>query len=354
MGDSQGVTLDQYLNRKGGKVAADWAIRIMTPVMDALQQAHSQNVPHGPINPDTVFLSNQGQVEVLEAHGPDAQLMPGYAAPELYQSNAQQAPSAAVYAIAATLYRAITGWAPPHAASRLQGKTFLAPSDLGVSLQPHVEAALMKALAIEPVYRFPSIAEFQTALNGTVQDAAATPPPAPALSPALIPRSVDPHAETKPISAAFKAPLYDIHSVETKPITLPPLPVVNTPLETPKPPRGKQPLPLWLIAIGCGIVGLVGFFLFRNEAGPPAPVIQSFTADRTQIEQGEQVILSWSVRGDADVTIDPGGKPVPSFGQIAVAPAETTTFTLRARNTRTIVAQEVTIQVAGRRRSRSR
>lgn len=343
MSDPQGNTLSQYLEKKGGKIAAEWALRILTPIMDTVQQAHVGKLLHGPVNPDTIFLTNQGQVKLVVPDQPDAQLKPGYAAPETYQSSGPQAASADVYSIAATLYRAITGWAPPNGPDRLQGKIFLTPSDLGATLPPHLEAALMKALAIRPSDRFQSIAELQMALSGI----------APAVAPETVPAAVDPTAETKPMAASYGPPGNDIHTVETKPIIVPPLPVVNTPWPSASPTHGKRTLPLWLIVSLCALVGLVGFVLFKNEAGPPAPVIQSFTAERSQIQPGEESILSWSVRGDADVTIDPGGKPVPLFGQIAVAPTQTTTYTLRARNTTTIAVQELTIQVVGRRRSRA-
>src|SRR5207302_8100184 len=126
---------------------------------------------------------------------------------------------------------------------------------------------------------------------------------APPAAPSAPRPAADPGAETKPMQARPESPAYDIHSVPTKPMTSLLLPLVYTPLETSAPVRAKAQLPLWLIAVLCGVVGLVGFVLFKNEAGPPVPVIQSFTADRAQVQPGQQAILSWSVQGDADVTI---------------------------------------------------
>ena len=39
MSDSQGVTLEQYLERKGGKLAPEWAVRIISAAMEPLARA---------------------------------------------------------------------------------------------------------------------------------------------------------------------------------------------------------------------------------------------------------------------------------------------------------------------------
>ncbi|MBN2541299.1 DNRLRE domain-containing protein [bacterium] len=78
---------------------------------------------------------------------------------------------------------------------------------------------------------------------------------------------------------------------------------------------------------------------------PTSPVINSFTADSTTIDEGESVNLSWSVTDATSVSISQGIGPVALSGSTSVSPAETTTFTLTATNSADSSTATVTITV---------
>ncbi len=81
------------------------------------------------------------------------------------------------------------------------------------------------------------------------------------------------------------------------------------------------------------IIILLLFFLSSCSATTPsAPIISSFTADDTTIDEGDSVTLSWSVTDASTVTINPGGLIVALSGSTSVSPNETTTYTLTATN----------------------
>ena len=67
-----------------------------------------------------------------------------------------------------------------------------------------------------------------------------------------------------------------------------------------------------------------------NGISPTVPVINSFTADSTNIEEGEIVTLSWSVTDAVTVILNPGNLIVALSGSTSVTPTETTTYTLTA------------------------
>lgn len=100
-------------------------------------------------------------------------------------------------------------------------------------------------------------------------------------------------------------------------------------------------LALLVLLAGCGGVTL--------DPDPTDPIIDSldFTASPTEIQAGEEVILSWDVSDAAtNVSIDGNGQVVGDnlelSGQISVFPVVTTTYTLTASNdvdTQTLVAQ---------------
>src|SRR5260370_6452733 len=62
----EGITLDDYLKRKEGRIPFEKALRIMMPVMDALREVHKANIMHRDISPDNVYLCNSGPVKLLD------------------------------------------------------------------------------------------------------------------------------------------------------------------------------------------------------------------------------------------------------------------------------------------------
>jgi len=74
------------------------------------------------------------------------------------------------------------------------------------------------------------------------------------------------------------------------------------------------------------------------------PVINSFTANPTSINEGDSCTLAWDVTGAAAVAIDNGIGAVPASGDIETRPSTTTTYTLIAATT-SRVTKSVTVTV---------
>ena len=171
----EGVTLKEYLAKKGGRISFEEAKGIMMPVMDALREVHQAGMLHRDISPDNIYITTTAQVKILDfgaaryfageqSKSLSVILKPGYAPEEQYRSNGKQGAWTDVYATAATLYRAITGQTPPEALDRMAEDTLAPPSRLGVNILPPAEQALLKALAVNAGQRFQSMGEFQQAL----------------------------------------------------------------------------------------------------------------------------------------------------------------------------------------------
>ena len=207
----EGVTLRQYLEQQpGGRIGVADALKLLMPVMDALRAVHKAGLLHRDLAPDNIYLTADGRIKLLDfgaaryaasEHSKSLSIIlkPGYAPEEQYRSKGKQGPWTDVYGLAATFYRAITGSVPPEALDRTEEDELLPPSKLGIAIQPHQEAVLLKALAIKAPLRYQSIHEFQqawrtAALPVSAPSAAAgmaestpppvTPGPAPALGPA--------------------------------------------------------------------------------------------------------------------------------------------------------------------------
>jgi serine/threonine protein kinase len=181
-----GMSMKDYLKRQpGGRIPYATAVRILTPVLDALREVHAAGLVHRDISPDNIFITRQKQIKLLDfgaaryAIGEHSKsltsvLKHGYAPVEQYSTKGNQGPWSDVYAVAATIYRCITGSVPPDAMERLQGDTLRSPRQFDVEIPPSAEAALLKGLALKVPQRFETIEQFQKAL---------TPPEPPLLQP---------------------------------------------------------------------------------------------------------------------------------------------------------------------------
>ncbi|MEA3454110.1 MAG: C13 family peptidase [Candidatus Caldatribacteriota bacterium] len=78
---------------------------------------------------------------------------------------------------------------------------------------------------------------------------------------------------------------------------------------------------LFALMVGCG------------PSGTSVPVIISFFANPTIIDEGDNSTLAWEVSGAVSVMITPEVSSVGLAGNFVVSPSETTTYTLTATNT---------------------
>jgi len=171
-----GMTLKEYLKRQPGeRMPFDVAVKALTPIMDALREVHKSGIVHRDISPDNIFITRQKQVKLLDfgaaryAMGEHSKsltsiLKQGYAPIEQYSSKGNQGPWTDVYAVAATIYRCITGEIPPDAMDRVQGECIKSPKQMGIEIPYSAELGLLQGLALKAAERFESIHLFQSSL----------------------------------------------------------------------------------------------------------------------------------------------------------------------------------------------
>ncbi len=171
----EGLTLEQYLVREGGRLSFERAGAIMMPVLDALREIHEVGFMHRDISPDNIFIDKRGRVVLIDFGAARQELREkskslsvilkaGYAPEEQYRSKGKQGPWTDIYAAGATLYRCLTGQVPPEAMDRLAEDELIPPSKLGIEIEPQREAALLKALAIRAKDRYQAVDDFQAEL----------------------------------------------------------------------------------------------------------------------------------------------------------------------------------------------
>ncbi|MDO4987631.1 MAG: serine/threonine-protein kinase [Synergistes sp.] len=174
----EGGTMLQYLKAHNGKISFEEATRLLFPIMDALDIVHGANLIHRDISPDNVFITNDGQVRLLDfgaaknalalanQKSHSVVLKKGYSPAEQYQTRGQLGPWSDVYSMGATLYRSITGELPPDAVDRLGDEDPIElPSAKGAVLPDYAERAIMRALSLSASQRFQSMGDFKNALS---------------------------------------------------------------------------------------------------------------------------------------------------------------------------------------------
>lgn len=171
----EGATLKEYVRQNGGRMSYAQALRLLAPILGALESVHATQLLHRDISPDNIYVTRSGDAKLLDFGAArynmggekslSVILKPGFAPEEQYRSHGRQGPWTDIYALGATFYYALTGTVPPSSLDRLQQDDIIPFSRAGVILPTGIEQVLMKALAPRAEVRWQSIAEFRAALN---------------------------------------------------------------------------------------------------------------------------------------------------------------------------------------------
>ena len=171
----EGVTLKEHIKKVGGKIPAEQLISSIEPVIRSLQEIHERDLIHRDISPDNIMLLSDGSVKLLdfgaardysenEEKSLSVMLKPGYAPEEQYRTKGKQGPWSDVYALCATMYRCITGVAPIESMERLRKDELKKPSELGIVINPKIEQAILKGMAVYSEERYQSMEQLLTDL----------------------------------------------------------------------------------------------------------------------------------------------------------------------------------------------
>ncbi len=173
----EGISLEDFVQRKGGKISEDLALNLLVPILDGLNQVHQKKMLHRDIKPANIYLTKAGTAILLDfgaarfAIGQNSQtvsviLTAGFAPFEQYLQKAGEllGPWTDIYAYAATLYAVTTGMPPDNAINRHQHDTLLAPIQIIPTLTLQFSQAVMAALTLDTKQRPQTAQAFQSLL----------------------------------------------------------------------------------------------------------------------------------------------------------------------------------------------
>lgn len=166
-----GITLKQYMQKKGGKLAWREALHFITQIMKALSHAHSRGIIHRDIKPHNIMVLRDGSLKVADfgiarltsaAQATLTQEALGsvhYISPEQARGSRIDARSD-IYSAGVVLYEMITGRLPYEGDSPVAvaiqhiNSIPLSPREIDPEIPEALEAITMKAMASDVNQRY--------------------------------------------------------------------------------------------------------------------------------------------------------------------------------------------------------
>lgn len=171
----EGKTLEQIME-EGRRFSVQEAKDFVCRILEGLRQVHPLDIIHCDISPETIFVTNTGEIKLLDfgatryvttANSKSLAIIlkQGFAPEEQYRSRGERGPWTDVYALGAVMYYMITGVVPVESVDRALMDELKEPSKLGVQIPANIENALMNALNVYQNDRTPSAEIFYQELN---------------------------------------------------------------------------------------------------------------------------------------------------------------------------------------------
>ncbi|MGN0154152.1 MAG: protein kinase [Lachnospiraceae bacterium] len=147
-----GITLKQYV-KENGALSFQELLPLITPVIQSLIQVHKHGLIHRDISPENLMIGIDNQLHLIDFGAASIEnhhdsksvtimLKSGYAPPEQYLDDGKQGAWTDIYALCATMYMALTGFAPTDSIRRIQ-------QDELPSLAAHADISSWQAASIE-------------------------------------------------------------------------------------------------------------------------------------------------------------------------------------------------------------
>lgn len=170
-----GVSFEQYLRANSGRISVEETLEIIKPVLMGLKVLHERSIVHRDINPKNIFITADNKVKLIDfgtAKFCDENertrtniVSDGYAPPEQYKTRSVEGAYTDIYAVGATMYRAITGNVPTPVLERaMEADKMPTPKAVVPDVPEIIDIAIMKAMAIKPKLRFQTVDEMMSAL----------------------------------------------------------------------------------------------------------------------------------------------------------------------------------------------
>ena len=169
----EGVSLKKFLQSNTGFLSWEQVKKLFVPLFTTLSIIHNAGIIHRGISPENIIVTTDGELKltgfcISSIRTSNTGLLPefysGYTAPEQYSSLEWQGTWTDVYAIAAVLYRILTGCMPLDAQTRTRNDTLVEAARINPRISPHISRVIANAMAVRGEDRIRTVTEFVSAL----------------------------------------------------------------------------------------------------------------------------------------------------------------------------------------------
>lgn len=174
-----GQTLSEHIQQQKGPLPYPFCLGVAIDICAALTAIHREKIVHRDVSPDNIMICKNGSVKLFDfgaarfsaevTSAVTIVVKPGFAPPEQYEQVNRQDARTDIYALGATLYYAMTGVKPEESTDRKVKDTLVEPSRLNKQIPENVSIAIMRAMSVEPQYRYATADEFAGVLKNEIE-----------------------------------------------------------------------------------------------------------------------------------------------------------------------------------------
>ena len=170
---AEAETLKQYLADNAGELTWDQVRKLFPPLLTTLACIHNAGILHRGICLDNILVTDRGELLLTGFAIPEvrtvntdlaAELFTGCSAPEQYASAEWIGTWTDVYAVAAVMYRLLTGCMPTEPMARVGSDDLLEPAKINPNIPANVSKVIMQAMKLNCNQRIQTVTDFVTKL----------------------------------------------------------------------------------------------------------------------------------------------------------------------------------------------
>ncbi len=170
---TESVTLREYLADNAGELTWDQVRKLFPPLLTTLSCIHNAGLLHRGISLDNILVTDRGELLLTGFSIPEVrtvntdlapELFTGCSAPEQYASSDWIGTWTDVYALAAVMYRLLTGCMPTEPMARVGSDDLLEPAKINPNIPANVSKVIIQAMRLKCDARIQTVTEFVTKL----------------------------------------------------------------------------------------------------------------------------------------------------------------------------------------------
>jgi len=178
----KGVTLQEYIVRRGGGLSEDLIQTVFRPLLDGLKMIHERGLLHLDIKPGNIYLRPGGDPVMLDfgavhemkqtrQYQPGQVLTPGFSPYEQAQRGGYVGPWSDIYSMGATMRACISGSAPQRAEERrMEDKMKPAAKEFRRKYSPALLQAIDWAMEVDPTLRPQNVEQLLEAMDSEIAE----------------------------------------------------------------------------------------------------------------------------------------------------------------------------------------